>query len=176
MLVSGSPEESAAQVRLDTLHFYPELEEARAACNSGDMGECTHLGWIYEFGSLRDGQRVQANWRMAAELYRRACDSGNLGGCAQLAGAYYRGVGVRRNPTRAFELLEQTCSRGGRVACNRLSVMCSGGVPSTYPPDTVACNRVGALCTAGNSVACEQMRNVFPALRPKPAGTDTLDR
>jgi TPR repeat protein len=53
----------------------------------------------------------------AVELFTSACDADDAPGCFQLSNMRRRGLGLRRDRTKAAELLERACSLGMTEAC-----------------------------------------------------------
>ena len=65
---------------------------------------------------------------------RQQCDGGDQQACVVLAGFYWRGVGVARDPARARSLIEAACGAGNTLGCELRDRFASPAEPTAAPP------------------------------------------
>ena len=87
-------------------------------------------------------------------IYTRACDQGFVAGCGGVGDAYFQGVDVAADRTRARAIWEDTCTRGHAMSCSNLGVMhrLGDGVPAD---NAKAVEYMRRACELGNSNACK---------------------
>jgi tetratricopeptide (TPR) repeat protein len=92
-----------------------EYAEARPlfaqACDGGEVGACTYLGYLYAngWGGAKDVSKART-------LFQRACDQGNLRSCANL-GSLYQNAG---NTDEARTYFQKACNGGVTEGCEML--------------------------------------------------------
>jgi TPR repeat protein len=95
----------------------PDWEKARNAylksCEAGIGGDCYNTARLILRG---DGTRA-GQPRDAVPWYGRACERGFVSACYELAVLHEKGVGVARDPERAFALYKQACAGGDARGC-----------------------------------------------------------
>ena len=93
--------------------YQKAAELYQKACDGGNAGGCSNLGFLYE-----DGQGVRQNYQKAAELYQKACDGGDTNGCYNLGVSYAEGQGVKQNFSTAKQYYGKACDLGLQLGCD----------------------------------------------------------
>ncbi|NUO47487.1 MAG: sel1 repeat family protein [Polyangiaceae bacterium] len=158
-------------------------EHLKKACDLGNAGACSDLGWAYStgFGTLGEDRS------RAGELYQKACDMKHALGCANRA-RLARGI----NDGLAAELFAKACTmkldaacdelagtvREAEAACKKSDKSCSNwgylldqglGIKADRKKALAAYDRA---CNAGNRVGCYNAATTYrdgTAGKPDPA-------
>lgn len=85
------------------------------ACEYGNAGGCTNIGYAYS-----QGLGVASNYDKAFEYSKEACDGEDAQGCTNLGVAYEFGRGVDKNVTKANELYRNGCDLNCGQGCQNL--------------------------------------------------------
>jgi len=121
------------------------------ACDGGNAGGCTDLGWMYE-----NGLGVSRNDGQAVKLYRKACDDGNMRGCNDLGSMHEHGKGVGADEAEAVSLYRQACDGADALACKNLGGMYENG-KGIGKDDTQAVTFYRKACDANFAPGCTSL-------------------
>lgn len=89
----------------DQYPFYSELESLKSlslAAKAGDSRSQTFLGWLYEFGILKE-----QNYGKSFELYKKASDDGEVLAIYNLSRFYGEAIFVDKNPSLSNEYFKK---------------------------------------------------------------------
>ncbi|MDL0089322.1 tetratricopeptide repeat protein [Campylobacter gastrosuis] len=101
------------------LKYYTKGCEAKED-SEDKFNSCSQAGNIYIFGQ----GGVEENPKKAVELYKKACDGKDSLGCRGLAGAYYFGIGVKQDITKAAAISINICDENNDVtSCNMFATI-----------------------------------------------------
>lgn len=141
---------SAAQVYLGNLYFHgalgiqPDLEKARAlfqkGAAKGRIEAHAHLGFMY----LRFGWHDQAVWHL-----QEAADGGDRLGYHGMGFVTLRGLGVEKDPEKAFEYFKKAAAKEYPEAMFNLAIMQMTGVGTSQSFDR-AFNYFGGAAKYGH--------------------------
>lgn len=127
----------------------------RQACDSGDMGGCVNLGFIYQFG-----QGIPEDLDGAGSLYERGCDGGAMLGCVNLGLMYAVGRGVSQDLARAVVFFEQACDGEELEGCANLGYLYANGLGVNLDP-TRALSLNQRACDGGEMQGCVNLGDMY---------------
>ena len=79
---------------------------------------------------------MDANPVKARGLYKKSCDLGEVSGCAGYGNMLFTGTGGAKNVPEGTRVLQDSCNRDYKWACDRLDEL------GAYDPDSVAFERL----------------------------------
>lgn len=129
------------------------LERFEEACEAGDYGACSHLGWHgYVVGSVRS-----TDFPRAMNLFRRACDGGSGLGCSNLGFLHFAGAPVDIDAVTARQLLEQACELDSGLGCSNLGWYIYGMEQGQEPDEARAVELYRRACSLGSGRGCSNL-------------------
>jgi len=88
------------------------------ACDDGNTGGCSGLGFLYA-----NGKGVKHDYQKAAQLFQKACDGGEALSCNGLGALYAEGKGVRQNFSTAKQYYGKACDLGLQLGCDYYRIL-----------------------------------------------------
>jgi len=134
------------------------VQAYRTACDGADLEGCAELGSMMKVGL--GGLAKDA--AQAMQLFTKACDGGAFLGCEYLGDAYYDGVGVPQDKSKAYDLYRTPCP--GQVAdcadltaCANIAVLLSFGEGGLREDDALGVELSQRACDGDEMNACSQL-------------------
>ncbi|QKI90196.1 tetratricopeptide repeat protein [Thiomicrorhabdus xiamenensis] len=143
------------------------------ACEYGDAETCNYLGAKY---NNADG--IKQNVAMAIDFFQKACNGGNADGCQNvfklyqaycdgdhafscnaLAGIYFKGQGVTKDPTKAAELVVKSCRLEDANGCYLSGMVYEQGVGVTQNLK-IALQYYQKSCQKQHNKACQAVQKL----------------
>ncbi|MBX2797612.1 MAG: sel1 repeat family protein [Myxococcales bacterium] len=132
-----------------------DVERFTQGCDEGAASDCANLAALYE-----EGDGVEADVAMAAQLYGKACEGGDGGGCTKLGSMTSAGEGVDRDSSAAVEFFRKGCEAGSVDGCARAADMVLNGigVDADAPAAVVLMEQA---CKADHVASCDDLSSMF---------------
>jgi hypothetical protein len=90
----------------------------------------------------------------------RGCEAGDAKGCLAVSTAYRDGVGLGKNPDRAFTFADRACTMGSPEGCVRvaLAMITGAGVTKDVKGGLA---KLDTLCASRGVLACETLARLY---------------
>lgn len=161
----------------------------QTACDAGGLDACRNLAASYlhgagvpkdpararEFlvkgcaGAEADrcgeiGEEAQAadDWSFAVLAYQVGCDAGSQQACVGLGVRYYDGVGISRDPEKAYALFAAACEAGNPVGCRNAASQHGGGDGAEWN-DEKAVTFYRKACDLNDAPSCRALGHRYRA-------------
>lgn len=96
-------------------------------------------------------------------FFQSACDRGDAESCFLLGSLYYAGIGVSKDPARAFGLFQKSCAAGWPRGCSGLGECYRAGA-GTALNSALALENFEKACRAGIAPSCFSASSIYRSL------------
>lgn len=134
-IVTTESQEELAHIYLDCLE-YNDPKQALDFVPTKRLAEAGFDDYQNEFGSMfEEGEVLPQDFKEALKWYKRSAEQGNLDATHNMARIYHRGIGVRKNHKKAFELFRSAANNGYSFSQNVLGSTYETGFRGLIPQD-----------------------------------------
>ncbi|RDU64803.1 tetratricopeptide repeat protein [Helicobacter sp. MIT 14-3879] len=140
---------------IESKDFLSAIKVVIVPCERKNAKSCAILADIY---SGVDG--VEKSIPLFIAYATRACDYGDVDSCYSLGVKYYRGVDLKEDIKKSFDLFKKSCDNGKVEGCNNLAVIYNNGANGISKNTKLAKDIFKKACDNGYKPSCKNLSKI----------------